>query len=1162
MFSKILVCLIFVGNTLLINSLLAQHYSFRSYTLEDGLPQSEVWDIISDKRGYLWAGTNGGGLARFNGRQFQVFNKKHGLIDEQARNLFEDSKGNIWIATFNGLSVYDGRTFTNFTEKEGIIPCTFAQFVEDRQGSVWLYMVQNANSRRLLRFEKGRNTEEHSFSRKAIDVTKIYTDIFTQTNFPIGLWKDKEGDINVITVQKGILKLRNNKWEKPAWTKHDSLRSKNGLLPFLHDSQDRLWFTATPNFGNQNANLVELYCRKQDKLVKINLPNFAPNIITQILEDDQQNIWFSSFALGAICLKKDGSTIHFTKDNGLTTNFLNKIILDKEKNIWFGTRGSGIVRFDKGKFIAFTPEDGIGGAFVRSFLEDKNGLLWLGTIGGGIATYDGKQIKAMFAKDLTLGRIKCIDTTDTGTILMATDAGLAEVKGENYTIVNAQYALPTNAQTSYIYKATVRGEKLWFIGTYNQGFYTYNPRTKVGKNYGVGNSVVRHNYIHSILQDAAGKVWVCTNVGLICYEDENNITNYGKEHGLLKDLVIQVCSDKWGKLWVATYGEGLACFDGKKFVHTTPRNSNLASSVIYSVMLDNEGNLWAGTQKGVDKITFDSAGKIAKIKNYDRYDGFSGVECNGAANYKDRKGNLWFGTIKGAMRYNPAEDKPNVTAPTINITNIRLFFREVAWAGKEHKEFHAGLSEWFGLPQKLVLPAHKHHITFDFEAISFQSSEKVRYSWKLEGVDEEWTPETEKTEAIYPNLSAGTYTFWVKAMNSDGVWSAPISYQFRVLPPWYLTWWAITLFVLLVGGTIALVVRWRIEALKAYQRHLEKLVTEKTHEVTEQNAMLLQQKEEITIQAENLHEANVEITKRQQEITDSINYAKRIQDAILPQVSQIQALLPDSFVLFRPRDIVSGDFYWFAEVEPFRNQTFKLQTTPDRQDFEIVADLTKPKGKVVVAAADCTGHGVPGAFMSMIGNELLHEVVTEKGISSPEQILHFLHVRIRQALRQGESTNRDGMDISICLIDRDRQVLEYAGARGRMLYFQQGAMHELKGDKFPIGGEQREIERVFTLHSVSLVTKKVIETVGGAGVEIDEIPLPTTLYMFSDGYIDQFGGKDRKKFRISQLREILQTHQEKSMQAQQQILENALDKWIEEGNEAQIDDVMVIGIRL
>jgi serine phosphatase RsbU (regulator of sigma subunit) len=359
------------------------------------------------------------------------------------------------------------------------------------------------------------------------------------------------------------------------------------------------------------------------------------------------------------------------------------------------------------------------------------------------------------------------------------------------------------------------------------------------------------------------------------------------------------------------------------------------------------------------------------------------------------------------------------------------------------------------------------------------------------------------------------------------------------------------------------VVRWRINALKAYQRHLEKLVSEKTVEVVEQNAMLLQQKEEITIQAENLQEANHEITKRQQEMTDSINYAKRIQDAILPQVQHIQELLPNSFILFRPRDIVSGDFYWFAEVTPFRNNSFKLQTSPDRQDFELIADLTKPKGKVIMAAADCTGHGVPGAFMSMIGNELLHEIVTEKGVTSPDQILYFLHARVHQALKQDETSNRDGMDISICLIDRNRQVIEFAGARSRMMYFQQGEMHELKGDKSPIGGEQRELERTFTLHTVSLLAPQTA-TAGESQVEadIEQAGLPTTLYMFSDGYIDQFGGKDRKKFRISQLRELLKENQHEDMPTQQKILENTLDQWMNEALEAQIDDIMVIGVKI
>ncbi len=1087
----------------------AQHYSFRTYGLEEGLPQSEVWDMISDKRGYLWAGTNGGGLARFNGKHFQVFTKKHGLIDEQVRNLFEDSKGNLWISTFRGLSVYDGRTFKNYTQKDGVINSTFAQFIEDEKGRIWVYQFQNQNDRALLRFDDG----------KIENLLKTFSPTFGNGNLPTGIFQDRQKRVYTLSVQKGLLVYEHEKWQTAPLATHPKLKNKPAIALLCHDSQDRMWFLTAPLQGNPNE--VELFYAKNDSITKIEFPDCPSNIIVHVREDSKRNIWFASFSRGAVCYKPDNSFQHFNQENSLLNNFLNVTTEDIEGNTWFSSRGKGIICFDKGRFVSISEKDGLKAPIVRSFFEDNKGLMWFGTAGGGIASFNGKNLTTYFENDQIIGRVKALDTTDTGKMLIASDAGLLVMEGNQYTKVNAQFGLPDNVLVSYVCRVLINGEIQWAIGTFNLGFFIYNPKTKKSTNYQANNSEVRHNYTHSIMQDSKKRVWVCTNAGLICYENEK-LVRYDKKHQLQNDLVLQACEDKNGRIWVGTYGEGIAYLDENKqvFVHTTPRHSNIASSVIYSLILDNDNNMWAGTQKGVDKITFDKNGNIIHIKNYDSRDGFTGLECNGAANYKDKNGNIWFGTIKGAIKYNPKEENDTQKPPLLNITQLRLFFREIDWQDKTYKPFHKGLTNWFKLPQKLVLPYAQNHITIDFEAISFQSSEKIRYQWKLEGLDKDWTPETEKTEAEYPNLPAGTYTFLVKASNAEGLWSETVSYKFTILPPWYLTWWAIIGFVVVVAGAITLLIFWRIKALKAYQKHLEKLVKEKTVEVTKQNIELKQQKEEITMQAENLKYANLEITRKQQEITDSITYAKHIQEAILPQPQYIQDILPQSFVLFKPRDIVSGDFYWFEKISTNANEY-----------------------KLIIAVADCTGHGVPGAFMSMIGNELLHEIVKEKHITSPEKILYQLHIRIRQALKQEETNNRDGMDIAIITIDYQQKIFQYAGAKSRILYAKNNMICEIKGDKMPIGGEQTEIERLFTLHNIPFT---------------DDMKI----YMFSDGYIDQFGGKNGKKFMISQFQQLLENITQKPMHTQQEILENTLQNWIAEAYEEQIDDITVLGIKI
>lgn len=262
-------------------------------------------------------------------------------------------------------------------------------------------------------------------------------------------------------------------------------------------------------------------------------------------------------------------------------------------------------------------------------------------------------------------------------------------------------------------------------------------------------------------------------------------------------------------------------------------------------------------------------------------------------------------------------------------------------------------------------------------------------------------------------------------------------------------------------------------------------------------------------------------------IKDSIEYAERIQRAILPPLEVIQKALPNSFIYYRPRDLVSGDFYWFAE----------------KTEYE--------QDKLIIAAVDCTGHGVPGAFMSMIGNNLLNQVVHDKEIHQPNMILQEVHRLIRLVLRQNELDNNDGMDISILTIDKKAQNISFAGAKHSLLMIKNGAMTVTKGDRLPLGGEQVEAERTFTLHQMAF--PKVANTL--------------KLYLATDGYQDQFGGAKGRKFMTLRFRELLENIHQKPMAEQCEVLDETLKFWMNPPNlpkkhYSQIDDILVIGISL
>lgn len=289
----------------------------------------------------------------------------------------------------------------------------------------------------------------------------------------------------------------------------------------------------------------------------------------------------------------------------------------------------------------------------------------------------------------------------------------------------------------------------------------------------------------------------------------------------------------------------------------------------------------------------------------------------------------------------------------------------------------------------------------------------------------------------------------------------------------------------------------------------------KSDQVFDQNEELRTQKEEIGSQRDAMQFQKELIEKQNRDIIGSIHYAQGIQSAMLPTDADIKRLFPQSFVLFLPRDIVSGDFYWAAEVN----------------------------GKKIIAAVDCTGHGVPGALMSLVGDTNLNQIVLQDGVTDPAEILNRLHDGVNNYLKQSLTKNEDGMDAAVVVIDEQNNVVQFAGAKNPLVIVNEHQEVELvKGDRMSIGGRRiTQIEEGFTSHQVVYDTKN-------------------TYYIFSDGYQDQFGGARDKKLMVKTFRELLQKASLQEMDDQQFFLKDYFEDW-KNGN-SQTDDVLLIGFKL
>lgn len=447
---------------------------------------------------------------------------------------------------------------------------------------------------------------------------------------------------------------------------------------------------------------------------------------------------------------------------------------------------------------------------------------------------------------------------------------------------------------------------------------------------------------------------------------------------------------------------------------------------------------------------------------------------------------VWLGGSSGLYRFN--------TGVTRDYSReFNAYIRTVK--SKDRNLFEGAFSNTNGIQsihqaenEKMTLPYKDNSFIFLYAAEPSEDESFTQYSYMLEGDDKSWSDWTKESRKEYTRLREGKYNFRVKAKNVFGTISNEASYEFSILAPWYRKFWAYVIYVIIAASVVYVIV-------KVYTRSLRQIIKERTAEVVAQKEV---------------------IEEKNNDIMDSIMYAQKIQRALLPPEDDLSKLNLDGFILFLPRDFVSGDFYWIGN-----------------------------KGnKVITVAADCTGHGVPGAFMSMLGVAFLNNIIGAQGIVKASDILNELRSEVIAALKQKgqEGEQKDGMDLALHVIDYENMKLEFAGANNPLILLRDNEVIQFKADRMPIGIHDR----------------------AGEPFQNQEFELKKgdVLYTFSDGFQDQFGGPKNKKFMIKKLKELFLEIYQKPMDEQKHILEKAFFDWIIPYGAEQIDDVIVIGVRI
>lgn len=424
--------------------------------------------------------------------------------------------------------------------------------------------------------------------------------------------------------------------------------------------------------------------------------------------------------------------VWFNQTNGLPNSGNTCITEDFEGNIWFGSLAHGLVRYNGNRFVWFNKKEGLKGDVVRPVFQDSRKKYWFGTALSGVARYDGKNITTFLEKEGGhLRVIRDFKELPNQQMLVSSNKGIWLLKPDGtYKEVSEKYGVPKGSR---VHTMLTYNDTLW-LSVYGKGIakYANNKTVWLNKQNGLpGNRII------SMYKSPQNCLWLCADQGISMFNGKK-FTHYTPRDGVPNHWIMQATSDRFGQLWFATYGGGLAKLDTHGNWKVFSKDEGISANNLYSILTDNEGNLWLGAQRGIDKVTLDKEGKIKQINFFGKKEGFFGLETNGQACLKDDQGQLWFGTINGVVKYNPKADLPNRKPPVTHITNVRLFFKEVNWRDKAYKKYYKKLTQWFNVPQSMVLPYDINHLSFDFSALSFRVPEKVRYQWKMEGADKNW----------------------------------------------------------------------------------------------------------------------------------------------------------------------------------------------------------------------------------------------------------------------------------------------------------------------------------------------------------------------------------------------------------------------------------------
>jgi signal transduction histidine kinase/streptogramin lyase len=779
-------------------------FTFRCWQSEQGLPQDHVRALAQSSDGYLWVGTDDG-AARFDGVRFVSFGLPEGLPSGPVRTLFGDSQGALWIGSVGeGLIRWQAGHLTAFTMADGLPSDSISALAEDNEGRLWI-----GTDAGLALWQDGHLTTskaDREFKGKAITA----------------LFKDRRGDMWLGATGVGVFKFHAGKFTPLEDAAIKELLQDPHCL--LVDKQERIWIGAGDDF---------VLCRDGNQWRPYQIPrHLARSYVSSLAEEPDGTVWAGSASEGMFEFK-EGKLSSINASSGLSDNSVESLLVDRDGNLWAGT-AAGLNLLRQKDLFAFDQRQGLGYGAVDGLAEIAPGEVWVGKPSDGLYRWDGRNFSRLMSADLSIigQQINALLVSKDGSCWVAGRQGLLHFKAPTKTANKAElFTLPgfniislCEDWNGSLWAGTHEGE-LWRLGNEKWQAQT--------------------NLVHPITTIVAGTnatMWIGTE-GDGVYEFNSVVrTHLDASNGLLSDLVRTLYLDSEGALWIGTAGGGLSLWQQGHMTTFTTREG-LPDNTISQILEDDKERLWLGSNRGISSVSKQELEELATRKIsaiapqvFGRSEGMLSEECAGGfcpTGLKTTSGQLWFPTLKGVVVVDPRVHLSKIPIPTVLLEQILVdgvpnpVFPVVNSASGEQGEALKSAELKAGV---LKVGPGKHRIEFQYTALGFDAPERIRFRYRLEGLDSDWVEAGNRRVAFYSYVPPGNYQFHVIACNADGVWNETgAALALTISKHLWQNWWFIGLssltLLVLVGGGVRFIVKRNLQRRLKYleqERALER----------------------------------------------------------------------------------------------------------------------------------------------------------------------------------------------------------------------------------------------------------------------------------------------------------------------------------------------------